>query len=227
MGVIFIIHSCKKVLKIILWFWSWCRHPRPKPMFLMSISSNLSSSILDLWLEWAKSWWTSVFSSSLKFFRACSMSTFLSEYWASEWYTMVFRPVSGMTGRTSGILDGIFSGLNGSASASAPEPSPSPLALLTGLPSSPRISCRWFMSLTHTDSLSSLTSVLWAIDILVLILAALALSFSIYSFSTLTLSMRSGRASRWSSVMSSVSTGSSWTSLISEVASLVMALYTT
>ena len=118
---------------------------------------------------------------------------------------MVLSPVSGTTGRTSGILSGMSSGLNGSSTSLA-EPSPS-LALLIGRPSSPRTSVLWFMRRTQTDSLSSLNVVLWAIDILFLILAALALSLSIYSLSALTFSMYSGSDSFSSSVMPSLSSG--------------------
>ena len=76
----------------------------------MKCSSNLSSSILDRWEEWLNRELTklaSAFSNSLKLFLACSISSFLREYGASEWKAAISRFVSGFESLTFGIFGGI------------------------------------------------------------------------------------------------------------------------
>jgi len=98
----------------------------------MKCSSNLSSSILDRWEEWLNRELTklaSAFSNSLKLFLACSISSFLREYGASEWKAAISRFVSGFESLTFGIFGGILSGLKVSSIVS-PSAEPPVLALI-------------------------------------------------------------------------------------------------
>lgn len=102
-------------------------------------------------------------------------------------------PVSGITGRTRGILVGTLSGLNTSYSISAPESAAPPSAGI-GTPSTPTGSTLWLFNLIQTVSLSK-TLGLVPIETFFLILSIFAFSFSIFSLSALIFSNFSFRAS--------------------------------